>query len=161
VQADWQGANNFVQGAPFTDTVEIKIPFSKIGFNANTQNEMGIAFVVTNTASIWKLWPATADKLTPVTWSTATVSKFPVAIDDVVIPSWIRIYPNPAAATITIEGINDDCEVKIADLTGRIVLNVPYKQGKPANIEALPGGTYIVQVYAQDKLVAKQQIQKQ
>lgn len=119
VQPDWQGAPNFTMGAPYTDTVEIKIPFSKIGFNPATQNTMGIAFVVTNTATIWKLWPATADEEVPSTWSQAVVSKFPVGINENQTSKKITVSPNPAFDQVTLNGLEKDAVITIYDVTGK------------------------------------------
>lgn len=159
VQPDWEGANNFVTGAPYTDTVEIKIPFSKINFNPATQNEMGIAFMVTNTATTFKLWPATADKSVPDTWSGAVISKFPVGITETHEAKNIKIYPNPSVTSLSIEGIDKGHEVRLTDITGRVVMQQHYTGG-PLNIAALLPGTYLVQVYNNGVLLAKQTIQK-
>ncbi len=74
-QPGWEGGPNFTSGAPYTDTVEIKIPFSKTGFDIVTQDSMGIALLVTNTFSIFRLFPYTANRNIPSTWTTATFSK--------------------------------------------------------------------------------------
>jgi hypothetical protein len=158
IQPDWEGANNFVAGAPYTDTVEIRIPFSKINFNPATQSEMGIVFLVTNTASIWKLWPSTADRNIPSTWSGATVSKFPLVVNEPA-PAIIKIYPNPAQTSIMFEGIMADSEIKLADVTGRVVV-AQYYTGQPLTISSLLPGVYNVQVYHHGLLIAKQTIQK-
>lgn len=124
VQPDWVGAPNFTMGAPYTDTVEIKIPFSKIGFNPATQNSMGMAFVVTNTATTWKLWPATADEEIPSTWSQAVVSKFPVGVEEATLAGKVSIVPNPANDVVHIRRVEKDAVVTVYDVAGKVMSKV-------------------------------------
>lgn len=51
-QEDWLGMPNITQGLPWTDTVEIAIPLTKL--NISPEDTFGIAFNVTNTFNTWK-----------------------------------------------------------------------------------------------------------
>jgi hypothetical protein len=159
VQPDWIGVNNFTQGAPYTDTVEIGIPFSKIGFNPVTQNEMGIAFVVTNTATIFNLWPLVADRQMPKTWSTATVSKFPTAVNESANVRSYQLYPNPATNEVRIQNAEKADKLCIADMSGRIVLET-VECNKAIFIGRLDPGIYMVTIYATSGEVYKHSLQK-
>ena len=77
---DWTGVPNYSPGPPFTDSVEIKIPYSKIGFNSVTQNTMGLAIVITNIQTFFYEWPTSADRNKPATWAEARINKFPVDV---------------------------------------------------------------------------------
>lgn len=158
VQPDWQGANNFAAGAPYTDTVEMKIPFSKIGFNPSSQNDMGIAFLVTNTATIYKLWPSAADKSVPSTWSHATISKVPAGVKDATA-GMVKVYPNPANTFLTVEGSAKGTEIRITDISGKTVLQQSYT-GQPVNIQSIVPGIYNVMVYDNGTLLLKHSLQK-
>ncbi len=70
VQPGWRGVPNFSPGMPMTDTVEIAIPLSKLETTIQAGNTMNISVLVTNTFSIYRHWPATADRNNPSTWGT-------------------------------------------------------------------------------------------
>lgn len=76
VQPDWEGAPNFIMTGPPTDTVEMRVPFSKVGFDPATMESMGMMMLVTNTATIFQGYPAAADRNMPATWGKATFGKF-------------------------------------------------------------------------------------
>jgi len=158
VQPDWQGVNNFMPGAPYTDTVEMRIPFSKIGFNPTTHHEMGIAFLVTNTANIFKLWPATADRNVPSTWSTAGISTFPVDIPEKQLHN-VHIYPNPVSEMLVLEGIQQGAIIKCINISGQIALQVLY-DGTPIEVSNLLPGLYHLLIIQGDNIIHQQNIQK-
>jgi hypothetical protein len=95
VQPGWEGVPNMSSGPPYTDTVEIRISFTKVGLTLPTHSVIGLAFDVTNTFSAWNFWPSGANINSPATWATAILCA----------PSWlheisgnygIHIYPNPS-----------------------------------------------------------------
>ena len=59
-----------------------------------------------------------------------------------------EIHPNPAATTISIEGVlNNNAQVSIIDLTGRCVKEVEISNAVSAiNIEDLERGVYFISV---------------
>lgn len=121
VQPDWEGAPNQIPGPPDTDSIEMKIPYSKIGFNAVTQYDMGLAFVLTNTNDLYYTWPPTADKDVPSTWSKAQIIKFPVGTENVDGNKQLHVYPNPANDKLSIAGIDKGGYVKLIDALGKVV----------------------------------------
>lgn len=120
-QPGWEAGPNFAAGAPVTDTVEIKIPFTKVGFNTATMDTMGIAFVATNTANVFKLFPASANRNQPVTWAKATFSKIPADVSVIENRMKIVVYPNPVTDQLFIDGLPEGEELTITDLSGKII----------------------------------------
>ena len=143
IQPGWQGAPNFTPGLPYTDMVEMKLPFSKLGLSA-APDSMGLAFVVTNTATIWKLWPAAADRNVPSTWAmarfggAASIEANPAGVNGV------RVYPSPVRETLHIDGCTN-CWLNLTDVSGRMVLRKKIEGlNERVPIAHLPHGTYSV-----------------
>jgi hypothetical protein len=69
--ADWS-ASNF----PLTPqgSIEMKIPYAKIGLVPSDGQTIGIAFDVTDAISKWHFWPIGAEIESPSTWAIATSS---------------------------------------------------------------------------------------
>lgn len=146
-QSDWKGGPNFTPGMPITDTVEITIPFAKVGFNTATMDTMGIAFLVTNTATIFKLFPTSADRNQPATWAKATFSKVPAGVTQLGATSDILLYPNPATEQLYIDGLTIGSAVNITDATGRICAAlVPTESKQIISLQGWSSGMYIVEV---------------
>lgn len=74
IQPGWKAEPNF-GGRYYADDVEIKIPFRKIDFNPETQDSIGLALILTNTATLWATWPSKGDREMPSTWSKAILAK--------------------------------------------------------------------------------------
>lgn len=63
-----------------------------------------------------------------------------------------RIYPNPAADFIMIEGLKSNAELRILDMTGRIVLQERISNDKAQlRIEEVESGNYLVKIISSDK----------
>ncbi|MBZ0097528.1 MAG: T9SS type A sorting domain-containing protein [Taibaiella sp.] len=118
-QPGWEAAPNFASGTPITDTVEIRVPFAKIGFNPAAMDTMGIAFLVTNTATVFRTFPGSADRYQPTTWAKATFSKIPAGIDSVNGKMGKNVYPNPAADKIYVNGLMKGSIVSLVSIDGR------------------------------------------
>jgi len=154
IQPDWEGAPNFVSGAPFTDTVEIKIPFIKIGFDPLAQDTLGLSFVTTNTFSAWHIWPAAADRNVPGSWSTAVISKPVTSIPQEPRSGQPLIFPNPVKNVVIIESPVDDGRDKsitLTDITGKTL----YASVSKARVISIPtaelsAGLYLICVRAGD-----------
>ncbi|MDH4474630.1 MAG: T9SS type A sorting domain-containing protein [Fluviicola sp.] len=101
VQPDWIGVNNMLQGAPYTDTVEIAIPFSKIGYTFGSGDSIGIAFDITNTMNAWHMYPETADRTDPFTWATAVISCSGLGVAETETDLF-HVYPNPTDGNVTV-----------------------------------------------------------
>ncbi|MBM2816832.1 MAG: hypothetical protein HW421_3594 [Ignavibacteria bacterium] len=112
VQPDWE-ANNFNIKLP--DTVEIKIPFSKVGFDT-AKKTIGIAFDVTNTSNAWEFWPPNTYINSPETWAVGMLLFEPTDVNDALVidKNTIRTYPNPISHEACIEyNLNKTAHVKI------------------------------------------------
>lgn len=147
IQPGWEAGPNFTAGAPVTDTVEIKIPFAKVGFNTATMDTMGIAFVATNTANVFMLFPASANRQQPATWAKATFSQIPADVSVVENRKKIVVYPNPVTDQIFIGGLDDGEEVTITDLSGKTILShVATGSITKISLQQLVPGWYIIKV---------------
>lgn len=143
IQSDWQAAPNFVQGAPMTDTVEIKIPFSKIG--TDDHEALGIAFVVTNTFSAWNMWPPSADVNKPSTWASAELlPEQSTSVNMTQETDAFRIFPNPASDHFTLEAYLQEAD--------EVVLTVRTICGKIQHTAVFqaPEGHFMTRVNARD-----------
>lgn len=146
-QPDWKGGPNFTPGMPITDTVEITIPFAKAGFNTATMDTMGIAFLVTNTATIFKLFPTAADRNQPATWAKAMFSKVPANIGVPTYAEEIVLCPNPAREQLYIDGLTIGSPVNITDATGRLCAAIVATEPKQMiSLHAWSSGIYIIEV---------------
>lgn len=120
-QPDWEGAPNFTAGAPMTDTVEIRIPFSKVGFNPATMDTMGIVMMVSNTATIFRTYPTGSDKDVPNKWAKATFSKYYASVSNAQKMEEIKLFPNPAKNYIYLSGLEKGNVIQVYDMVGRMV----------------------------------------
>lgn len=144
----WSGLPNFTAGPPFTDTVEIAIPFTTLGIT--TGDTIGLAFDVTNTASNWKYWPSGAQRNNPSTWGTAVISPCVNGLPQwSALPQW-RIYPNPGTQQITIEtGTNAPAELLLFRITGQLCMRqlLPAEAAAPpVSVSGLAPGIYYAEL---------------
>lgn len=61
----------------------------------------------------------------------------------------IRVYPNPATTSITIEGLKNAAEIHVTDLTGRTVVSQTINKAMETaelQIKELPAGIYLLKV---------------
>jgi len=88
-QPDWWGVPNFGFGtAPPIDTIELKIPWSKL--NLQTGDTIGFAFNFWISDDLRLYWPESADIDTPATWATVVISEN---------PSWQYLGQEPPGLT--------------------------------------------------------------
>lgn len=124
VQSDWTAVPNFAAGLPYTDTVEIEIPFSKVGFNSISTDTIGLAFDVTNTFSAWNFWPDhTVNSGVPASWGFAivefnlnSVSGKPKSHDR------LLLGPNPFRESLMLSGgatQGEPMHIRLVDPCGR------------------------------------------
>jgi len=150
-QPGWEGAPNFAPGPPMTDTVEIRIPFAKVGFNPATMDTMGISFMVTNTANIFRLYPTGADKDVPATWAKATFSKAFAGVDKYRLNRDICIYPNPVSNILYVKGAVAGSTLYLKDITGRVVGTKAVSGGNDMmQLSEYAPGVYIVEILYPD-----------
>lgn len=117
----WQAVPNFSAGAPNTDTVEIKIPFSKINYSFSPFDTLGLSLMVSNTVNVFDTWPATANRQMPSTWE--KVIMFPWLSLEEKSHSGYDFYPNPASdfLELTYRAAQGQVHVQIYDLYGHLL----------------------------------------
>jgi hypothetical protein len=90
------------------------------------------------------------------------IYKFPnISIPENNLLSNFLIYPNPAKDQITIQFDqleNQEFNVSIFDLNGRILIGSSIKNGQTINTESLNSGMYIVQVFFEGQVTATSKI---
>ncbi|HYG53195.1 MAG TPA: T9SS type A sorting domain-containing protein [Flavobacteriales bacterium] len=149
VQPDWEAVPNFVSGGANEDTVEMRLPFSKIGFAySGGIDTIGLALDVTNTFSAWNMYPSTATVNDPSTWANGIFYNYAAGIKDTGKPGdEIVLYPNPAAGQFFISGQNSHGKIRVYDITGKMV-GEQTVSAFPAVVDAsvLSPGVYMVQV---------------
>ncbi len=85
------------------------------------------------------------------------LSAWPVFIEDnLQLP--VKVYPNPAADFITVEGLNSGTVV-LYDINGRIALSAAHQFNQSIDVSSLAAGVYVIEVRNElDKVVNKQKI---
>ncbi len=145
-QPGWDAGPNFTPSPPASNMVEIRIPFSKIGFNPSTQDTLAMSVLVSNTSSFWKLWPMAADTGKPDTWSTAIISKIPASINKVKVSKGLKVYPNPSEKVVYIENLTPSDRVVLTDMYGRVIRSiVADRRTISINVGGLHSGLYMIQ----------------
>lgn len=145
----WSGFPNFAAGPPYTDTVEITIPFSTISISAG--DTIGLAFDVTNTASNWKYWPSGASRNNPSTWGTSIISTCSIIgqQEPVAETSW-HIYPVPATQMINVvTGSKEPATFLVYSIKGERCLQQQFQVGDAAaavSVAALAPGIYFAEL---------------
>ena len=69
------------------------------------------------------------------------------AIEDVITPSTIHIYPNPTADMLIIDGVTAKQEIAIYSLNGSKVLSTQSQEGtNTIQVSELPNGVYLLRL---------------
>ena len=69
------------------------------------------------------------------------------AIEDVTTPSTIRVYPNPTADMLIIDGVTAQQEIAIYSLNGAKVLSTQSQEGtNTIQVSELPNGVYLLRL---------------
>ncbi|MBI3240071.1 MAG: T9SS type A sorting domain-containing protein [Flavobacteriia bacterium] len=128
VQPGWEAEQNILQGQPITDTVEIKIPFTKIGLSPGGAYSIGICFSTFNISgsSAVPSWPSSAVKGNPSTWASAWLQlcePVSLGIKEDLANHKFKIYPNPSNGNFTIEmqAASTSVNYVITDVYGKII----------------------------------------
>lgn len=156
IQPDWVGVNNIISGdASVTDTVEIAIPFSKIGYSYGSGDPMGIAFGFYNIVSTIDIYPQGGDPLVPATWLTVSVLPCNAGILEKE-ESFFTVFPNPAKDEFTLQFSEDVMahELMIYSIDGNKVATIALN-GSSVQTVRLPAsvlpGIYMLQVDNNEK----------
>lgn len=86
---------------------------------------------------------------------------WPTGIAQVIDPNQIKVYPNPATQTITIEGDfseSNETLIRVMDIQGKMVIEKTATRNEFAhtiNVNQLPKGMYAVHVYSDAKHFTK------
>ena len=68
-------------------------------------------------------------------------------VEDVVSPSSVRVYPNPAADMLIIDGVDAKQEIAIYSINGTKVFSAPSKEGvNTIHVAELPNGVYLLRL---------------
>ena len=148
VQPDWTAESNFNTGPPTTDTVEIQIPFAKVGFTSTQTDTIGIAFDVTNTFNAWNYWPSGATNSDPSTWGNAIV-EFPVGIQEDDVLNKISVYPNPVTESFIVDfqsNFNSDPDLKILNILGEEIKKIKWMDNGFISTSDLAQGIYFIEL---------------
>lgn len=137
---NWKAEKNFSPGLPKTDTVEIQIPFSTLGIDIQNVDTIGMAFLATNTASVWEPWPTNANRNVPATWGKAVFGADGVVVAVEADPRKpVSVFPNPTKGKVYVSARSD---IAVFDFAGRLLLK---KSGTDHfDISHLPGGLYVL-----------------
>lgn len=157
VQSDWRGVPNFVMGAPYTDTVEIAIPWSKLAYTPKAGDSINISVLVTNTANIFRHWPATAIRTNPSSWGTLT---FALQTGEVELtqPKAYQILNNPGSSVRIIFDKELPETIELYTLTGIKVQHTFSIENNTLVLDQLPKGMYWVAIqsghsYTYEKII--------
>ncbi|UTW61893.1 hypothetical protein KFE98_18045 [bacterium SCSIO 12741] len=158
-QSDWWGRRNWAMSAPDPDTVEIEIPFTKIGLDLSQNDTIGIAFAVTNTINRHDFWPPTATIDDPSTWGKAYFQENIQTGMAVHESSYsIKLRPNPAEDFIS---WNDPDQLgqsfQILDIRGSLWQSGVLEGAQHRlSVAELHAGSYVLAVTQKDGAVHRQ-----
>jgi hypothetical protein len=157
-QPDWDAVPNMTPGAPFTDSLEVKIPFITVGIDLPTHHTIGLAVNVTNTSSIWNYWPSGAKSLDPSTWASAEFCSGSVATKEIPGYSIPDIVPNPFSSHTLVRTQIElfNATITIHDSFGRMARHLSSVSGESFEIARnnLASGLYFIQIIQDHKLIA-------
>ncbi len=155
---NWSAHPNISPGPPMTDMVEIAIPWwYLLGITPQPGDTIGIAVVLTNTATSWNMWPAGASRLDPSTWGHLV---FPGASAIAEGPSLrdVTIWPNPVVDRLTIETrAQGPMDITLFDAQGRTVHHHrSVGTGSPRiRMDHVQAGTYLLRLQNGDDTCVK------
>ncbi len=164
-QPDWWARRNWAMSAPDPDTVEIEIPFAKIGLDITQHDTIGIAFLVTNTINRYDFWPANADIDDPSTWGSAYfVELATTGIESSLVANHpLKLWPNPVSRTLRWEDPEaTGREYRIVNLHG-VLCSKGELSGAIHQVSVLDlnQGGYLLEVTHQNGTVERQRFIKQ
>lgn len=149
---NWEAVPNFTTGLPYTDSIEVKIPFSTLNYSFMPMDTIGLAVVLSNTVNIFDSWPGPASHLQPSTWSEAVLLPW-LSISEREAVDW-NVFPNPAIDNITISfGIlNGPAKLNVYTTSGQLIMkkSLLLHQNEHSSIElSLARGIYVLELEAE------------
>lgn len=79
-----------------------------------------------------------------------------IDVDEIPFEPQIRVYPNPAASTIHIDGLDNGATVNLYDLTGRMVMHSTFTDH--LSVSQLSNGLYLLNITTTDGIVISKKI---
>lgn len=159
VRPNWKAAPNFQQGR-IVDTVEIQIPFSTLGIQAN--DTIGIGFLLNNFQSILK-YPSGSSHLNPSSWSNAILS-MTTSIEQSHQKSFLQVFPNPSDGQIQLNWSNDIIEPSfliLRNVLGEEVKRIVNpKSSQQLDLSHLEKGIYFIAISSDKEQISKKIILK-
>ena len=70
----------------------------------------------------------------------------------------ITVYPNPATNYIQLQGTNDNTQISIFDLNGRMLKKVPYSKNEIIDVSKFTNGTYILKIQEANKTIESKKL---
>lgn len=144
----WQAEPNMTQGLPNTDTIEISIPFSKIGFNSFLGDTLGMTIILRNISGGANVWPSNSQVYQPNTWGNVVFPLTGLNLNLNKVEKNLKIFPNPSNGNFYLKNDfeNGIVNVKIYSTNGKLLFeNSIQNQDSKALIETnLAAGLYIL-----------------
>lgn len=148
---NWEAVPNFTTGLPYTDSIEIKIPFNTLNYNFMPMDTIGLSVVLSNTVNIFDTWPTSASHLQPNTWAEAILLPW-LSQPESDTGAW-SAFPNPAGQNITISCgmINGPAQLKVFSTSGQLLKekSLLLVRGRLTDVDlSLDPGIYILSLEA-------------
>ncbi len=151
----WWGMPNMIRQSWKVDTVEMYIPFSKIGKTINDLDSIGICFeMMSAMGGAYSYFPPNAHIDTPRTWSKAVIERpEPISTHILELESLeAKIYPNPSSSgQVKLSWTGTAVEsIKVGDILGNTILDRPVAGFSSTSIDLgnQPEGVYLVWFYS-------------
>jgi hypothetical protein len=156
VQPDWIGIPNFEPGQPFTEVVEIAIPFSKIGYQLSSSDTIAICLMTTNTFNQFNYFPKQSSYNNPTTWAKLVLESAGTSNTELNYRSKkIFLYPNPAENLISLSNFEVNTKYFITDILGREINSGFLDNRGEINVASLKSGVYLLNVEGEKMQVEK------
>lgn len=143
-QPNWIGMPNFSPGLPNTDTVEIAISWTKINFDPQSGNDLGVSLLCTNTFNAWHIWPTGSNRNNPSTWGILDFNVVTTGVSEAGRDNGIEVFPNPISNGdfyLTIKGASPAAYATVVDLSGRTIRQLNPGENRIA-LDGIEKGVY-------------------
>jgi hypothetical protein len=104
------------------------------------------------------LYVAFADSKGPVTRWQLSVMKYSnptVSVKENKNNNNINVFPNPSGSVFSIDGLSQEVEVIVQDITGKTVYRTPHFSGRELDLSHLPRGVYVLAIRTNEGVETK------